>query len=87
MTITFVHALVLPVQLATQSSSQALRGSTPHSPCAFILDAPALSSPHFSVPLIELELQIRKLKCALDEFNLRNDEPDLRFSQGSGCQD
>ena len=24
------------------------------------------------------------MKCALDEFNLRNDEPGLRLSQGSG---
>ena len=32
-----------------------------------------------------MEIQIRKLKHALDEFNLRNDKPDLRLSQGSGA--
>jgi hypothetical protein len=60
-------------------------GSSPHSPYAFISHAPPLSSPLFPVPLTELEIQIRKLKDALDEFNLRNDELDLRLSQGSGA--
>lgn len=68
---------------ASESSSG---GSSQRSPLYQVMTHdPTIPSPLAPFPPTELEIQISKLKDALDTFNLRNEGPILTLSQGGGA--